>query len=69
VKFWVVAGSEVIGKRGILTNVAGGEGIVRMQTMLSIAFSAVSCSYCRSVLAFSDVIHKTLSNICSPRVV
>ena len=40
VKFWSVAGSELIGKRGILTNTEA-VGQPKMQTMLSLAFGAV----------------------------
>lgn len=42
VKFWNVAGSEIVGKRGILTDAGTGTQISRMQTMLSLAFGAVS---------------------------
>ena len=41
-KFWTVAGSELRGKRGILTDGGTGGDPQKMQTMLSIAFGAVS---------------------------
>ncbi|KAK3093757.1 hypothetical protein FSP39_019782 [Pinctada imbricata] len=43
VKFWTVAGGEIIGKRGVLTpSVASGKP---MQTMLSIGFGANNVTY------------------------
>lgn len=46
VKFWTVAGSELRGKRGILTTAGMEAGTqVKMQTMLSLAFGAVSSTY------------------------
>ncbi|GFN97686.1 echinoderm microtubule-associated protein-like 6 [Plakobranchus ocellatus] len=44
VKFWSVAGSELIGKRGILTNTEA-MGQPKMQTMLSLAFGANNVTY------------------------
>ena len=43
VKFWTVAGSELVGKRGILTKAGTDTPIKTMQTMLSVAFGAVGC--------------------------
>ena len=43
VKFWTVAGSQLVGKRGILTNAGVGQDVQKLQTMLSIGFGAVSC--------------------------
>ncbi|XP_013391678.1 echinoderm microtubule-associated protein-like 6 [Lingula anatina] len=45
VKFWSVAGGELIGKKGILTNAGSGADVQRMQTMLSIAFGANNLTY------------------------
>ena len=42
VKFWTVAGSQLVGKRGILTNAGVGTDVHKLQTMLSIGFGAVS---------------------------
>lgn len=42
VKFWSVAGSELVGKRGILTDAGTGTKIKTLHTMLSVAFGAVS---------------------------
>lgn len=45
VKFWTLAGGQLVGKRGLI-NAPQGEGDdsqLRMQTMLSVAFGAVSC--------------------------
>ena len=45
VKFWTLTGNQLVGQRGLL----GGNGrdvsedAVKMQTMLSVAFGAVSC--------------------------
>ncbi|GFS05106.1 echinoderm microtubule-associated protein-like 6 [Elysia marginata] len=44
VKFWSVAGSELIGKRGILTS-SEAVGQHKMQTMLSLAFGANNVTY------------------------
>lgn len=38
VKFWSVAGSQILGKKGILTAAGTGGSICKMQTMLSLAF-------------------------------
>ncbi|XP_033734062.1 echinoderm microtubule-associated protein-like 6 [Pecten maximus] len=46
VKFWTVAGSELRGKRGILTTAGMDPGTtVKMQTMLSLAFGANNLTY------------------------
>ena len=42
VKFWTVAGGQLIGKRGILGPVPDTTDTPKMQTMLSLAFGAVS---------------------------
>ena len=42
VKFWTVAGNQLVGKRGILTTTESGINIKKMQTVLSVAFGAVS---------------------------
>ena len=42
VKFWTVAGNQLVGKRGVMTDAGLGAGIKKMQTMLSIGFGAVS---------------------------
>ena len=42
VKFWSVAGSQILGKKGILTAAGTGGNICKMQTMLSLAFGNVS---------------------------
>lgn len=44
VKFWSLAGGQLVGKRGVITAAQQGEGDesqLRMQTMLSVAFGAV----------------------------
>lgn len=44
VKFWTLAGGQLVGKRGVITTPQQGEGDdsqLRMQTMLSVAFGAV----------------------------
>lgn len=43
VKFWTVTGSELTGKKGILTSAGTGVESKKMQTMLCVAFGAVSC--------------------------
>ncbi|XP_050404782.1 echinoderm microtubule-associated protein-like 6 [Patella vulgata] len=45
VKFWTIAGSQLVGKRGILGDVGSGTNIKKMQTMLSLAFGANSVTY------------------------
>lgn len=44
VKFWTLAGSQLVGKRGLLKGNGRdvGDDAVKMQTMLSVAFGAVS---------------------------
>ena len=42
VKFWTVAGGALVGRKGLLAKVDGSADIVKMQTMLSLAFGAVS---------------------------
>lgn len=44
VKFWTVAGSQLLGKRGLLKRSCTNPQESKMQTMLSIAFGAVSHS-------------------------
>lgn len=44
VKFWSLAGGQLVGKRGVISAAQQGEGDdsqLRMQTMLSVAFGAV----------------------------
>ena len=41
VRFWTVAGGELVGRKGLLAKVDGATDIVKMQTMLSLAFGAV----------------------------
>lgn len=44
VKFWSLAGGQLVGKRGVITAAQQGESDesqLRMQTMLSVAFGAV----------------------------
>ncbi|KAL5008221.1 hypothetical protein ScPMuIL_013802 [Solemya velum] len=45
VKFWTVAGSQLVGKKGILTKAGSGGDTTRMQTMLSIAFGSNQLTY------------------------
>ncbi len=45
VKFWSIAGGELVGKKGVLANVADSAEEPKMQTMLSIAFGSVSRRY------------------------
>ena len=44
VKFWSLAGGQLVGKRGVVATPAGEDSAtqLRMQTMLSVAFGAVS---------------------------
>lgn len=42
VKFWSVTGNELTGKKGILTSAGTGASTKKMQTMLCVAFGAVS---------------------------
>jgi hypothetical protein len=44
VKFWTLAGGQLIGKRGILSSLQtdSSEEQTKLQTMLSVAFGAVS---------------------------
>lgn len=42
VKFWSVVGGELVARKGVLTKPEGATGVVKMQTMLSLAFGAVS---------------------------
>lgn len=41
VKFWVIAGGQLMGKRGVLTDVGGSANAQKMHTMLSLAFGPV----------------------------
>ena len=43
VKFWTVAGGQLVGKRGVINTPQreGDDSQLRMQTMLSVAFGAV----------------------------
>ena len=41
IKFWSVAGGDLVAKKGVLTRIEGSEDPVKMQTMLSLAFGAV----------------------------
>lgn len=45
VKFWSVAGSELVGKRGILTDAGTGTKIKTLHTMLSVAFGANNVTF------------------------
>ena len=44
VMFWNLTGGQLVGKRGVLTNPEGyeSETVAKLQTMLSVAFGAVS---------------------------
>ncbi len=42
VKFWTVAGGELVGRKGVVQALPDGPDDPKMQTMLSIAFGAVS---------------------------
>ena len=44
VKFWTVAGGQLLAKKGILAAVPECPNMPKMQTMLSVAFGAVSTS-------------------------
>lgn len=58
VKFWTVAGGQLVGKRGLI-NTPQGEGDdsqLRMQTMLSVAFGAVRNSQKIYLLCFVKTI-------------
>ncbi|XP_071162130.1 echinoderm microtubule-associated protein-like 6 [Mytilus edulis] len=45
VKFWTVTGSELTGKKGILTSAGTGVESKKMQTMLCVAFGANNLTY------------------------
>ncbi|WAR18910.1 EMAL6-like protein [Mya arenaria] len=45
VKFWTVAGNQIVGKRGVLTDAGAGTNIKKLQTMLSIGFGANNVTY------------------------
>lgn len=48
VKFWTVAGGQLIGKRGLINTsqqMEGDDSQLRMQTMLSVAFGAVRITF------------------------
>lgn len=55
VKFWTVAGGELVGKRGILTDAGMGGDAQRMQTMLSVAFGAVSGNPCTGLKSLQSL--------------
>ena len=59
VKFWTVAGSQLVGKRGILTNAGVGTDVQKLQTMLSIGFGAVSCTSFNRSFNFFDQMFST----------
>ena len=42
VKFWTIAGGDMVGKRGVIQSLPDGPDDPKMQTMLSVAFGAVS---------------------------
>ena len=42
VKFWTIAGNQLVGKKGVIGHIENVATQPQMQTMLSIAFSAVS---------------------------
>ena len=44
IKFWTVAGGQLLAKKGILAAVPECPNMPKMQTMLSVAFGAVSTS-------------------------
>ena len=46
VKFWTVAGGQLLGKKGIIAAVPECPNMPKMQTMLSVAFGAVSNFLC-----------------------
>ena len=47
VKFWTVAGGQLLGKKGIIAAVPECPNMPKMQTMLSVAFGAVSNFSCQ----------------------
>ena len=42
VRFWTIAGGDMVGKRGVIQSLPDGPEDPKMQTMLSMAFGAVS---------------------------
>ena len=47
-KFWTVAGGQLIGKRGVINTsqqVESDDSQLRMQTMLSVAFGSVRITF------------------------
>lgn len=55
VKFWTVAGSHLLGKRGILNTSGENTKDNQMQTMLSLAFGAVSLHHHLQFEDFSNL--------------
>lgn len=49
VKFWSVAGSQILGKKAILTAAGSGGTICKMQTMLSLAFGNNKITFTGSI--------------------
>ncbi|XP_060573407.1 echinoderm microtubule-associated protein-like 6 [Ruditapes philippinarum] len=45
VKFWTVAGNQLMGKRAVLTDAGMGTDIKKLQTMLSVGFGANNVTY------------------------
>ena len=52
IKFWSVAGGQLMGKKGILSHVEEMEGDPKMTTMLSLAFGAVSMVELRELFGY-----------------
>ena len=50
VKFWTVAGGQLLGKKGIIAAVPECPNMPKMQTMLSVAFGAVRSQFYKSYL-------------------
>ena len=46
IKFWTVAGGELISKKGVLAKIPDLPEMPKMQTLLSLAFGAVSSDIC-----------------------
>ena len=69
VKFWSVAGGQLMGKRGILGKVDMPAGVAspqKMQTMLSLAFGAVSAKCLRSSFCCVETSHVVGALRCTP---
>jgi hypothetical protein len=67
IKFWSIAGGELVGKRGVINPLPDLPETPKMQTLLSLAFGAVSIELENSPrLTFTGVIYRTMSPTLVP---